>query len=567
MISHVGLLSDGVSVGEIPMAEEPKGWFDADTVSAYLSEDPTREYYSRNDVYYFRTEPAKLHPIKVCDENNVCYSPQSIGQCLCLDVGSWTGSGQKSVTTHQMHREFGVVCGSIAALCSFRVNKEKVKHIEERVLEQNLGKKYTNKIGPFIEFISTDPNLGRAVVLNALEICDGAIADDPKIDTETLHVFLGDLHLPAVTDVAANKIGGSSHEDFGEVFERAGRLQLDAEVQKLFDDMSSLIKLLVAEITFSLINVAASGPFMPISAPKNVLRLKDSFLKRFTELEHKFEQLAALESIEAAFPNGEHLMPEAEIDKWFEFYYGDACKKGADIFQSAGSDLVIFLDLLKNYQEKNAGSKMNFVQLGDCCDFWIGMKCGMKDATSSNPDQSGVVLQYDGPDFARYWYEKTKQSNVSGKVLDKLEDLAKNPAPNINVTLLYGNHDNYLKHTHGRKEQYLPDGIVCAEHGHQSDSFNCDTAPVSGWALTQVAFVIPEIRELEDPLAVALTLGKRLFGDDPGARLQRIARAADFCIDKKRLIYVMAHTYRPMLKRITIRQGIDPMSIRKSHAM
>jgi hypothetical protein len=75
------------------MAEEPKGWFDADAVSAYLSEDPTREYYSRDDVYYFRTEPAKLHPIKVCNNKNVCYSPQSIGQCLCLDVGSWTGNG------------------------------------------------------------------------------------------------------------------------------------------------------------------------------------------------------------------------------------------------------------------------------------------------------------------------------------------------------------------------------------------------------------------------------------------------------------------------------------------
>ena len=88
----------------------------------------------------------------------------------------------------------------------------------------------------------------------------------------------------------------------------------------------------------------------------------------------------------------------------------------------------------------------------------------------------------------------------------------------------------------------MPDGVVYAEHGQQSDSFNSDDAPISGWALTQVAFVIPGIRELEDALSMTLTLCKRIFGNDPGARLQRIARGADVCLEKKRLIYVTGHT-------------------------
>ena len=99
-----------------------------------------------------------------------------------------------------------------------------------------------------------------------------------------------------------------------------------------------------------------------------------------------------------------------------------------------------------------------------------------------------------------------------------------------------------------------------AEHGHQSDEFNSDDDPRLGWALTQLAFLDTEVRDLEDPAGALIA---RLKGLVPGwtamgARLERMGHAADVCLRERRLIYVMGHTHEAMLKKIHIRPRGGP---------
>jgi hypothetical protein len=109
-------------------------------------------------------------------------------------------------------------------------------------------------------------------------------------------------------------------------------------------------------------------------------------------------QIAAINQLEKGSS-----MNRGELDAWFASYNGTQAKKGADIFQDAWKDLILFLDLIEKFAQENPNQKLHFIQLGDCCDFWIGMQLGLKKGQISLPDKP-VDLTYGGKKFAEFWY-------------------------------------------------------------------------------------------------------------------------------------------------------------------
>jgi hypothetical protein len=560
------------------MAEEPKGWFDDDLVANYLIEDPKATLFKDVDLAYNRPEPARLQTL-AARGGKAHFSPFSLGQRLFLDVGCWTGNGHKSAANHERHREFGVVCGNTAFLCAYLAGVDDTYNGQVPLAEgtlKGLGNIYKELVSPLLRVLSSNPILGKAVVLSALDVHDQDIIKSGKIDTKTLHVFLGDLHLPIVASPAESELEPSVDGVTGrETFRRAGRLRLDSAAMQQINEAAALASQIVELGQTALKGALASfldvrpAPLPPgdglrrIWEASNGLRqIRDLILYKHQALMRLLQDIAETQKVEDTFPFNEEPMGRQELDRWFTFYHGDpnAGTKGADIFQGAGKDLLVFLDLLRKYAVAHPSQKVNFVQVGDAYDFWIGMKRGIKGATESG---LGVKLEPGGAEFARFWKKRTHLSAVSGPVLKAIDDLVTKPPKNLTATLLYGNHDDFLRHIDPSFKEFYESGVVYAEHGHQSDSFNSDDDPVSGWALTQVAFLIPKIREIEDKLSMTLALGMRLFGNDPGARLQRIARGADVCLERNRLIYVCGHTHRCMLKRVTLRPLLNPMEWRE----
>lgn len=560
------------------MAEEPRGWFDDDLVAQFLVQDSKARLFLDPDLRYNRPEPANLHTLAV-HGGGAHYSPFSIGQRLFLDVGCWTGNGPDSTANHKRHREFGIVSGNAAFLCAFPGIGEKKYNDQEPLDDDNLrglGRIYENLVSPFLRALSSSPTLGKAVVLSALDVHDQEIIRSGKIDSKTLHVFLGDLHLPIVASPAESELEPSVDAVTGsETFRRAGRLRLDSAAMQQFNEAAALAGHLVELGQTALSGIQATfldvgpAPFTPgdglrriWEASSGLRQIRDLILYKHQALMRLLDDIAETQKVEDTFPFNEEPMDRQELDRWFKFYYGDpnTGSKGADIFQGAGKDLLVFLELLRKFAVAHPSQKVNFVQVGDAFDFWIGMKRGIKGATESG---LGVKLEPGGAEFAKFWQRRTHLSAVSGPVLKALDDLVRKPPKNLTATLLYGNHDDYLRHIDSNFKEFYESGVVYAEHGHQSDSFNSDDNPASGWALTQVAFLIPKIRDIEDKLSMTLALGTRLFGNDPGARLQRIARGADVCLDRNRLIYVCGHTHRCMLKRVTLRPLLNPMESRE----
>ena len=222
-------------------------------------------------------------------------------------------------------------------------------------------------------------------------------------------------------------------------------------------------------------------------------------------------------------------------------YEGTNSQKGAEIFQTAAADLGYFIDRLETAPQDNV--KIELTQLGDFYDFWIGLKPAFIE---------NLFLSSGAVDLVSFWHSQIKKSPKVGVVVSRLEELERKPGK-LPVTILAGNHDNYMRRlgrtsscddTHGN--------TFWAEHGHQSDSFNCDDDASKGWALTQLAFVESMIRDLEAPVSELVTRAKRMVmieGAMP-QRLEHMACAADVCRKEKKLVYVMAHTHHPMLRRI-----------------
>ncbi len=550
------------------MTSKRVGNFSKATIHDYLTQaakpedDQTQEpAYAMDDLHYFY-DPVRcrlqLPAIQVPKSGSAAARTPIVGQCLCLDVGCWAGNGPKDDRNHARHRDFGVVCGDIAVLCYYQTPTAYAFN-EDAITDPGVSssKYYTDIVEPFLREKLFHPTLGAVTVRNALVLNDrrmlrGKNGREVNHIDSALHFFIGDLHVPVMSEAPRTFLSAKGEDPSGSQGLRAGRLNLSKEFWGILDELYYRVMLAPAGFQLDEIRALAS-------------QLYD------------LERMSGLRCIE-----DDGLMSRHEAKEWFDTYRGSSTKKGADIFQGdgvhgAGKELVELLGLLEQCE-----LPINVVQLGDLCDFWIGMKCGFHapfeesaKATANelkmrqvwleaNPWQGHSFQLYPGASkFFEYWHQKILEDPCGGPAVGKLEGLARAGAdhPNLRTTLLYGNHDNYLRREMGRQEAYQPIGsAVWGEHGHQSDSFNCDDDPVLGWAITQLTFKEPGLRDYEDVLAASLSRMTRIVSDDPGMRLQRLARAADVCYVNNRLIYVMAHTHAPMLKRITIhlrREDLD----------
>jgi hypothetical protein len=111
--------------------KNPKGLFDDDVINSYLGKKG-KAYSEDDDVSYWYTDGAgrggaTASPAVICKgQQDGSYALPYVGECLYMDVGGWFGNGEKkSPENHARHRQFGVVCGNAAALCSFLGEKKK----------------------------------------------------------------------------------------------------------------------------------------------------------------------------------------------------------------------------------------------------------------------------------------------------------------------------------------------------------------------------------------------------------------------------------------------------------
>src|SRR3990172_6026804 len=146
------------------MATEPKGYFFPDVVDDFLNEKGEK-YESDVVDYWYSPQTAgaikgqTITAYKGGNAGNISLPP--LGECICMDVGCWTGDGEKSERNHQRHRDFGVVCGNMAVLCSFpgkdKSNKGKAMPNRDKNINTTPDERrfYDQRIKPFLDYLSS----------------------------------------------------------------------------------------------------------------------------------------------------------------------------------------------------------------------------------------------------------------------------------------------------------------------------------------------------------------------------------------------------------------------------
>ncbi len=241
------------------------------------------------------------------------------------------------------------------------------------------------------------------------------------------------------------------------------------------------------------------------------------------------------------------------VRDWFARYHGTHDKKGADIFEDAGTDLLLWLALLKDYNQAKEGNNLpvRLMQLGDLFDFWIGLKCpfSLTHGARSFPNKKAAL------EFVQYWMDETLRSPS----INYLWNFDKHAAtrPDLKTVFLYGNHDTYMGSLLPAivKERFEDDPGLVAQHGHQEDTFNKEENAARGYLLTQAAFSDDYIRGIEDPMSA---LGPTLFGGS-WTRLDLAEMALRTCVfdrvnlgKKPAMTFVMGHTHEPVLQVIHV---------------
>jgi hypothetical protein len=593
-----------------PNAKLVDGAFEEEVQKAYLTMDYKKmeaEGGTWDQVQYTRVclEGAYAPPpwlMAERQEDGTYVVPD--GECLYMDVGCWCGNGPESREHYERHREFGVVCGTVAALCSFAEKDEKgnapkpgqVKFVQQDhndALENSAV--FKQRIEPFLKDLSKELNgsaqgggwrdagagktkskvqLGGIYILSAFQVTKPQFATEhgTPVDDPTLYVFLGDLHLPVIRNKKRTYIRSlknraaaehASPEEQASSVLRAGRLHLDA-----------LVKAQLKAAEKEVVDWTADGKVKPTEAAWSALKGIGLFLSmpeavRPAIIRHDID-VAKRQRLGKWDPEGgDGLESAEEAGEWADKYRGTDGARGADIFQDAHHDLLQFLARIEQWAKTNKQAKVHLVQTGDLLDLWIGLKLGF------GPD----VRRDAASAFAGFWYQETLKAEGTGEVLEwfrrcgRLQDFdlgnahekpdSEPPPANLKVTVLYGNHDNYMRdYGHPPREPRfeIPSSYVIAEHGHQWDGWTCDEkAWQKGWPLTQVCFQCPDLRAREDMVSAGLSEAT----GSHDRRLDYFTRAAEVCLQNGKLIYVMGHTHRRMLRRIKVKYIIKDEPIVK----
>ncbi len=565
------------------MATKPNGFFDDKVVTDYLLEkgekyvSPTVEYHL--DPSWFTQ---LMGGPAFCSPTNGVVGNVSLGQreIVCMDIGAWIGNGPKNDKNHQRHREFGVVCGNVAVLCAFDGGESKKEANVARGATTNLSpaantKIYNPIVRPFLQYLASPlehssqspddarlPSLGNVSILGAME------ATQAVGDTSVIHVFLGDLHLPIVSDPKHPELVGP---ETAKAVKRAGRLDLS-------DEQKARVRSAVSSGEAGAATAAGGGAESLLTG-NPIFAVSGALAGLGVASPGAYEAWKALraEEIEKWDAETDGYMTRKEAAEWAQSYVGSAEKKGAEVFQDSGAELVAFLRRLQRWKRRN-GERLHLVQTGDFFDFWIGLKRAFEPAKASDDPkdiQNPIHFPIKLTGFMKFWIEQTRRNHRAGPVIDEFVKMIKAAeAPpltcagprDLQVTLLRGNHDNYMFCAPGTlstsPQYHSADAGIVAEHGHQSDSFNSDQDANLGWALTQLAFVMPDVRDWEDPASTGMTFAKRRIGNtDPGARLQRVARAAEESLVKGTSIYVLGHTHQALLRKVIVRPITEPKQV------
>ncbi len=594
---------------------------DRDATKAWIEKELFEKHLSNEDfasaVYYKFPVDWPLHT-KNPDSlqgNNGSLSPYQ-ASFVYLDVGAWVGTKDPNKPknwgnqTGYPMRDFGIVCGPLVALCTFRYAFSG-DHCELWKKNRTLQQEPWKSVAALIEALSKssggdDQELGEAIVREAM-LAQGSSRWIRHPEQCIIHVIMGDMHIP-VLDEEIQTYGGSRQvndptpplpSSFGQgqaqpfvlhtpdgdktlkppvpvrnAFEpvhekpglvpRLGRLDLGT--------MEGLVKKLVGPDE----EHGTDGP------------------KKVIEFAKTIDPITGIASLPVTLPVvagtaipaylhgnpdvAKGLMTLQEAKQWYK-YYREGVDNGrpADIFEEAGEHLFHFVARLENYEKpRKEGSLLSvkFLQLGDMMDFWVGFTCHYK--PSDHPDLPVQTADEQGRRMLQAWtanlFQNTKQGRRVADAVDTLNLKGFYP------TFLYGNHDNYLGGS-GKLSYINGDGItvdlpqreafysnfgVFMEHGHQWESSNADNAsaflplagtlcPLGAW-VTQAAFIRPgPIRQFEGKAAGLVAQMSGTFGQRMdqiiGSAVRYWRQSGDF------YCYVMGHTHSACLTRVIVSSG------------
>ncbi len=539
-----------------------RGVFDSKTIKLNLDHLINRKGKPLSDSVDYRIPPELANKFKdaggrprhqVDPNQTTTLAQPALASMLYMDVGLWAGDGPSEDSTDASwarRRDFGLVCGRLAVLCSYR-HGDKREANADAVASNILTSGGWKRVQPLLDHLSTRPDLGRVVVTKAL-LGRSDLAQAPTEDK--IHVFLGDLHSPLMTKQDHTYAGVEPHQAEYMIPQASpvpsagpripiktkeaskhpmkGRYNPGLVVRLLLPSIANLLKVSVDDLNNGSTRKYLTLPLL---------------------IDNWEEILAILGAVwaETSLDGWDDPQQEeaAMVEEWFETYHGRKGGKGAEIFQSAGEDLKNWLELLVDYQRAGMSPPIRLAQLGDLFDLWMGLKCAFTDAGAWN-------FCPGAREFAEFWRHQTEyETNQSPTIHMLLHfDDWLTGSQKVKPVFLYGNHDNYMGTLFGLPEQFRDVGIV-AQHGHQADDFNKNSGAKIGYLLTQAAFAVQAVRLLEDPMS-ALVAGVK---HGIGPRLTFTEMALEECVfkpiidgKKPAMTFVMGHTHEPVLQEIRV---------------
>ena len=404
---------------DVKKGKERKAFFTDATVKAFKKKDavpskkkgevPTkkRDGTPKNEetTFVYNSVDYMMPLSKDHDVSTGCFpvggitlAEQELQRFLYMDVGRWGGSGGDDDADDHWpgDRYFGLTCGEVAALCRYAppTTRERTAgpwQASKLVSDPVQSHDDFCRMVPLLNHLSSDPSLGRVEVLKALA-CSCPKLKAPS--SETIYVYLGDLHAPIITKAART--------DFPEITPFSPTQPELTWVDRL-KMWSPLLRPLLSD----------DHPAAPPEAVSRMGRLiladsqVEAVVKVLSKLANKnYRQLLAdpsgmslalfdlcllIATLDVASIEQWHdqrrFLKHGEADRWFDLYHGTAAKKGADIFEEAGEDLRAWIALLHSYQnghqirvshlesshKQEPARPIRLIQVGDMFDLWLGL--------------------------------------------------------------------------------------------------------------------------------------------------------------------------------------------------
>ena len=352
-----------------------------------------------------------------------------------MDVGCWVGTKDPKFAhawgndARGLMRDFGIVCGPLVALCTYRYAFSGPSCAEWEQKKASPDEPWKS-VAALIKALST-PSSGHDAELGEVIVRDMVFASDangtcPKPDSYLIQVIVGDMHIPVLerktqtyggafpmdNDVGFVSSGGqrmglNTGDRDSKAFDRVvtkpgyvprlGRLEIggmEALVSALVgpgekDGTKGLDKVVafandVAEYPVSSGLTGAgviAGPLALglVLAPEVAI---PAFIAAYVAGKHLAKKTAEFYAScdQAAAKAGvpDDLMSIGDAEKWYKYYRDRDSFKAADIFEEAGEHLLHFVQRLASYPaiaKKQNLLPAQFFQLGDMVDFWVGFTC------------------------------------------------------------------------------------------------------------------------------------------------------------------------------------------------